>query len=81
MTIHYMDGSQMKVEFPVQAPNENAQVIKLKEALAARHMIVEADGALLIIPSRTSSTSKPIPRPRSCLSTRYARRASPPDDA
>ena len=50
MTIHYMDGSKMKLDFPVQAPNESAQVIKLKEALAARHVLVEADGVLLIIP-------------------------------
>ena len=64
MTIHYMDGSQMKVEFPVQAPNESAQVIKLKEALAARHMIVEADGALLIIPFENVKYIQAYPAPK-----------------
>ena len=63
MTIHYMDGSQMKVEFPVQTPNESAQVIKLKEALAARHMIVEADGALLIIPFENVKYVQAYPAP------------------
>ena len=64
MTIHYMDGSQMKVEFPVQAPNESAQVIKLKEALSARHLIVESDGALLIIPFENVKYIQAYPAPK-----------------
>ena len=63
MTIHYMDGSQMKIDFPVQAPNESAQVIKLREALAARHLIVEADGALLIIPFENIKYIQAYPAP------------------
>ena len=50
MTIHYMDGSKMKLDFPQQVDTEGARVIKLKEALAARQVLVEADGVLLIIP-------------------------------
>ena len=64
MTIHYMDGSQMKLDFPVQAPNESAQVIRLKEALAARHVIVEADGALLIIPFENVKYIQAYPAPK-----------------
>ena len=64
MTIHYMDGSQMKVEFPVQAPNESAQVIKLKEELSARHLIVESDGALLIIPFENVKYIQAYPAPK-----------------
>jgi len=63
MTIHYMDGSEMKLEFPRQAPSEGAQVIKLKEALAARHVIVEADGALLIIPFENIKYIQAYPAP------------------
>jgi hypothetical protein len=63
MTIHYMDGSQMKLEFPVQAPNESAQVIKLRELLAARHVVVEADGALLIIPMENIKYIQAYPAP------------------
>jgi hypothetical protein len=63
MTIHYMDGSQMKLEFPVQARNESAQVIKLKELLAARHVVVEADGALLIIPMENIKYIQAYPAP------------------
>ena len=63
LTIHYMDGSQMRLDFPVQAPNEGAQVIKLKEALAARHLVVEADGALLIIPFENVKYVQAYPAP------------------
>ena len=64
MTIHYMDGSSMKLDFPVQASNESAQVIKLKEALAARHLIVEADGALLVIPFENVKYIQAYPAPK-----------------
>jgi hypothetical protein len=63
MTIHYIDGSKMKLDFPIQAPNESAQVIKLKEALAARHLIVETDGALLIIPYENVKYIQAYPAP------------------
>ena len=62
--IHYMDGSEMKLDMPVQTPNESAQVIKLKEALAARHLVVEADGALLIIPFENIKYIQAYPAPK-----------------
>jgi hypothetical protein len=63
MTIHYMDGSKMKLDFPQQASSEGAQVIKLKEALSARHLIVEADGALLVIPFENIKYIQAYPAP------------------
>ena len=63
MTIHYMDGSKMKLDFPLQTQNENAQVMKLKEALAGRHIVVEADGALLIIPYENIKYIQAYPAP------------------
>jgi len=63
MTVHYMDGSSMKIDFPQQASSEGAQVIRLKEALAARHVIVEADGALLIIPFENIKYIQAYPAP------------------
>jgi len=63
MTIHYMDGSKMKLDFPVQTASESAQVIKLKEALAGRHVVVEADGALLIIPFENIKYIQAYPAP------------------
>jgi hypothetical protein len=63
MTIHYMDGSKMKLDFPQQAPSEGAQVIKLKEALSARHLVVEVDGALLVIPFENIKYVQAYPAP------------------
>ena len=50
LTIHFTDGSKMSLEFPQQTENAAAALIKLNEALAARQLLVEADGALLLIP-------------------------------
>jgi hypothetical protein len=63
LTIHFMDGSNMKLDFPPQAPNASAAVIKLKEALAARHLIVEADGALMVIPFENIKYIQTYPAP------------------
>jgi len=63
MTIHYMDGSKMKLDFPLQTEDESGQVIKLKEALAGRHIVVEADGALLIIPYENIKYIQAYPAP------------------
>ena len=63
MTIHYMDGSKMKLDFPQQASSESAQVIKLKEALSARHLVVEVDGALLVIPFENIKYVQAYPAP------------------
>ncbi|HZT62592.1 MAG TPA: hypothetical protein VFA36_05620 [Burkholderiales bacterium] len=64
MTIHYMDGSKMKLDFPLQTQSESAQVIKLKEALSGRHLVVEADGALLIIPYENIKYIQAYPAPK-----------------
>jgi len=63
MTIHFMDGSKMNLDFPKQVASEGAAVIKLKEALAARHLIVEADGALLVFPFESIKYIQVYPAP------------------
>lgn len=50
LTIHFVDGSRLRVDFPKQALNPTATLLKLNEALAARQLLVEAEGALLVIP-------------------------------
>jgi hypothetical protein len=50
LAIHFSDGSNIHVDFPVQAPNETAATMKLEEILKQRQIIVEVDGALVIIP-------------------------------
>jgi hypothetical protein len=50
MTIHFNDGSKLMFEFPEQGPNAAAKQIKLAEFMTSRHVIVEADGDVLIFP-------------------------------
>jgi hypothetical protein len=51
MIIHFADGSKKLLEFPQQiADNDAQQAAKIKEALESRHLVLEAEGALLVIP-------------------------------
>jgi hypothetical protein len=61
--IHFMDGSKMNLDFPKQVASQGAAAIKLKEALAARHLIVEADGALMVIPFENIKFIQVYPAP------------------
>ena len=50
LTIYFMDGSDMKLDFPKQTMNEYGAAIKLKEVLGHNHLLAEVDGMLLMIP-------------------------------
>jgi len=50
MTLHFNDGSKLDLEFPEQAQNSLARQVKLAEFLASKHLVVEAEGSLLIVP-------------------------------
>lgn len=50
LTIYFMDGKSMKLDFPKQTQNEWGAVIKIKEALGQPHLLAEVDGMLLIFP-------------------------------
>jgi hypothetical protein len=50
LTVYFTDGTKMRIDYPKQTPNEIAALLKVKEILAARHLLVEVDGALLMFP-------------------------------
>jgi len=51
LVIHFMDGTKKVLEFPQQvADGDVAAAAKLKEALEARHLVIQAEGALVVIP-------------------------------
>lgn len=50
ITIHFVDGSKMQLEFPPQAENVYGSLIKLKEVQKERMLVFEVDGALLMMP-------------------------------
>ena len=63
LSIHFMDGTKLRVNFPKQTGNPSATLIKLNEALAARQLLVEADGALLLIPFENIKYVQSYPAP------------------
>ena len=50
ITIHFTDGTKMQLEFPSQADNEYAAVMKFKEILKERQLLLEVDGAVMMLP-------------------------------
>jgi len=50
MTIHFMDGTHVSFDFPAQEANAFGSALLLEELLKSPHLLVEADGALLIYP-------------------------------
>ena len=61
--IHFVDGTKLNVMFPVQAPNETAALIALEEIIKQRHMVVEADGAAMLIPFENIKYLQVYPAP------------------
>lgn len=63
--IHFMDGSKKLLEFPPQvADNDATAAAKLKDALEARHIVIEAEGALLVIPFENVKYLQVYPAPK-----------------
>ena len=63
--IHFMDGSKKLLEFPPQlAESDAAAASKLKDALEARHLVIEAEGALLVIPFENVKYLQVYPAPK-----------------
>jgi hypothetical protein len=50
MTIHFNDGSRLTFEFPEQAANAAARQIKLSEFMSSSHVVVEAEGSVMMFP-------------------------------
>ncbi len=50
MTLHFNDGSKIQFEFPEQAPNSAAKQIKLADFMTSKHVVIEAEGSVLLFP-------------------------------
>ena len=65
LIIHFTDGSKKTLEFPQQVADADATLTaRLKEALEARHLVVEADGALIVIPFENIRYLQAYPAPK-----------------
>ncbi len=63
LIIHFTDGTRKLLEFPQQMPDAN-MAARLKEALEARHLVIEADGALVVIPFENIRYLQAYPAPK-----------------
>jgi hypothetical protein len=65
MVIHFTDGSKKVLEFPQQiADGDAASAAKMKEALEARHIVIEAEGALILVPFENVKYVQIYPAPK-----------------
>ena len=64
MLIHFKDGSTKLLEFPAPAPGGNSSLTaRINEALDARHLVLEAEGALFVIPVESIKYLQSFPAP------------------
>ena len=65
MIIHFTDGSKKLLQFPTPVPDSDANLAaRIQEALDARHLVVEADGALVVIPVESIKYLQSFPAPK-----------------
>ena len=64
LTIFFTDGSKMQLDYPRQTPNDIATLLKVKEILASRQLLVEVDGVLLMFPFENIKYIEAHPAPR-----------------
>jgi hypothetical protein len=65
MIIHFNDGSKKLLAFPDPVPDSDANLTaRLREALDARHLVLEADGALVVIPVESIKYLQSFPAPK-----------------
>ena len=63
LIIHFVDGSKKLLEFPPQVADAT-MAARLQEALEARHLVIEADGALVVIPFENIRYLQAYPAPK-----------------
>ena len=64
LTIFFTDGTKMQLDYPKQAPNEVATLLKVKDLLASRQLLVEVDGVLLMFPFENIKYIEAHPAPK-----------------
>ena len=50
VTLHFIDGTKLSLEFPDQSGSAAARKMKIADFMTANHLVVEAEGALMILP-------------------------------
>ena len=50
LTIYFIDGTKVAFDFGEQMPNAAARKLKLEDFMASRHLVIEAEGQVMIFP-------------------------------
>jgi len=65
MIIYFTDGTKKVLEFPQQVADSDANAAaRIKEALEARHLTFEAEGALIVVPLENVKYLQVYPAPK-----------------
>jgi hypothetical protein len=63
MVIHFNDGSNMRLSFPKQVKSDESVSVRLERMLDHDSLLVETDGALLLIPRSSIKYLQVYPAP------------------
>ena len=50
ITVYFVDGTSLKLDYKRQTANDIAAGMRLKEIFAAKQLLAEVEGALVVIP-------------------------------
>jgi len=50
VTLHFIDGTKLSLEFPQQGGDAAVRKLKVSDFLSGQHLIIEADGSVLVCP-------------------------------
>ena len=56
LAVEFCDGSRIKYSFPAQAANDAARQLKIEDLLKGRHLVVQAEGRLIMHPMENIKT-------------------------
>ena len=56
IAVEFCDGSKAKYSVPVQAANDAARQMKLEDLLKGRHLVIQAEGRLIMHPMENIKT-------------------------
>lgn len=76
ITIHFTDGTKMSLDFPQQAQNEAAALMKFEDVLKNRYVLFEAESTLLLVPFENVKYLQLYPAPQNVPGHTYIKGAS-----
>jgi len=64
MTVFFLDGTKVSFDYPSQAGKDQAAIVaNVKKAIDSERLVLEVDGALVVIPMRSVKYVQVTPAP------------------